>query len=186
MHQYQSTPGTRGFLLYVKERLPWVYAEYVKRGAAGIINPGMGANDGDGFMGALDITTDISGTTTYFGDDAPSFAAPTTTADPAATAPTSATTPAQASWLSSIAKAAGTFLLAREQSKTQQKIVDLQLQRAQAGLPMLDLSRLESGLPNPQVNFGLSPNTQSTLLMVAALLGGGILVMSMLNRRGRA
>lgn len=58
----------------------------------------------------------------------------------------------------------------------QQKILKVQLQRAQAGLPPLDVGAYVD--PNQGVNVGLNPSTQKTLYW----LGGGVLAAYVLSR----
>jgi hypothetical protein len=58
----------------------------------------------------------------------------------------------------------------------QQKILKLQLQRAQQGLPPLDVGAYVD--PNQGVNVGINPATQKTLLW----LGGGVLGAWLLSR----
>lgn len=65
--------------------------------------------------------------------------------------------------------------LTAEQLKAQKKILDVQLQRAQAGLAPLDINMAQYGI-GPQATVGLSSDTRSMLLWGAAILGAAYLV----------
>lgn len=78
--------------------------------------------------------------------------------------------------------AAGQTYLTAQQMKAQKKILDMQLARAQAGLPPLDIDMSSYGLPGPQVGVGLSPNTQKFLLWGAVGLAAVYLVPKFLKR----
>lgn len=69
-----------------------------------------------------------------------------------------------------IANVAAQAYLTREQMQAQQKILNLQLQRAQQGLPPLALDPTTYGLPQPSIGVGLDAGTTKTLLWV----GGGL------------
>lgn len=187
------TPGTRGFLLYVKEHLPWVYQEYVKRGVAALVTPGSSG------LGDADVT-DTTGGTTYdysnavdiFNPQAPVSYAPQSptvsgapTADPASVAPTSAPSASLSSILTNIASAVGGVLLTKNQLNMQNTVLNAQLAQAKAGRPPLNLSGVNQLLQTagPTVNFGLSPNTQQMLLWGGAILGGFLLLGSLAKGR---
>lgn len=62
----------------------------------------------------------------------------------------------------------------------QQKILDVQIQRAKAGLPPLDTSQLSDAAG---LNVGLTSSTQKTFLMVAGLGAAALIGMSLLKHR---
>lgn len=62
----------------------------------------------------------------------------------------------------------------------QNKLLNLQVQRAAQGKPPLDLSQYESA--SQGLNVGINRSTQNTLLIGAALLGGVFLVSRLLKR----
>jgi hypothetical protein len=192
--QYSS--GTRGFLEWTRDNLPWVYEEFGKRDVIGTSGGLQGfeyAHAGSQYMeggtmgpsGLGDVATD-TGVTTYFGggdDSSSASSAPATMADPASAAPAAATPSSQAGIFSQLATAVGGFMLTKQQLDTQNKIVNVQLQRAQQGLPPLNINTLQAGLPQPTVRFGLSSDTSQMVLY--GLLGlGALFVLPQLFKRG--
>lgn len=94
-----------------------------------------------------------------------------TAPDPATTA---AETAAPKSWtdsLKDIVMAASQAYLSTQQIKTQQKVVDLQLQRAQAGLPPLAIDMQNIGLQPPSVQVGVASDTMKYVLLGVGGLG---------------
>lgn len=92
--------------------------------------------------------------------------------DPASTA---AETPAPKSWtdsLKDIVLAASQAYLSREQIKSQSKILDVQLQRAQANLPPLDIDLQQYGIQAPQLQVGLTSDTMKKGALILAGLAG--------------
>ena len=87
------------------------------------------------------------------------------------------------SWLTALVGGASQLYLTKSQLDTAQQVTNLQLQRAQAGLPPLNIDMTKMGVPS--VAVGLSSSTQS--LVTYALIGGGLLflVMSMGGRKSR-
>lgn len=79
-----------------------------------------------------------------------------------------------------IANVAAQAYLTREQMQSQQKILDVQLQRAQQGLPPLNIDPTTYGLPQPSIGVGLDAGTTKTLLWV----GGGLALALMLGLIG--
>lgn len=63
----------------------------------------------------------------------------------------------------------------------QQKVLKLQLQRAQAGLPPLDVGAYID--PNQGINVGVTPATQKTLLWIAGGVTGAFLLSRLLGGR---
>lgn len=65
----------------------------------------------------------------------------------------------------------------------QQKLLKIQLERARAGQPPLDVGAYVD--PNQGVNVGLNPGTQKTLLWLGGGIVGAWLLSRLLGRRGR-
>lgn len=72
--------------------------------------------------------------------------------------------------------------LTTEQMKAQKKVLDLQLQRAQAGLPPLDINMQQYGLTGPSVGVGIESNTLKFLGWGAAALAAVYLLPKFLKR----
>lgn len=105
--------------------------------------------------------------------------------DPTATA---SETPAPKSWtdsLKDIVLAASQAYLSTQQIKTQQKVVDLQLQRAQAGMAPLDIDLQRIGLQPPQVQVGVAGDTMKWVLLGVVGLGGLYVLGKVLGGRRR-
>lgn len=100
-----------------------------------------------------------------------------TPAVPPAVAATS-TAPASSSWAETI-KNITLPLLGIYQQK---KILDLQLDRAKAGLSPLDIANVEQYTASNAVRVGITSDTQRTLLIGAGVLVGGLLLFKVLGR----
>jgi hypothetical protein len=74
--------------------------------------------------------------------------------------------------------------LSYEQMRAQKKVLDMQLQRAQTGLPPLDLNMEQYGLTGPQVSVGLSPQTRTMLIYGGIGLAAVFLLPKLLGKRG--
>lgn len=103
-----------------------------------------------------------------------------------ASASTAATPSSITDILKNLVLGAGQVLLTKEQLKAQQKILDLQLERARAGLAPADIDPTLFGLPAPSVRLGLDADVQR-MLTVGAAVGGGLLLLYILfgSRRRR-
>jgi hypothetical protein len=192
--QYSS--GTRGYLEWTRDHLPWVYDEYSKRD---VVSGGEGlqgfeyASSGSHYMeggtmgpsGLGDVATD-TGVTSYFGgpDDSTLPAAAPVSSDPAATAPAAPTTSGLSDIFSKLATAVGGFMLTKQQLDTQNKIVAVQLDRAQKGLPPININTLQAGLPQPTVRVGLSADTGKMVMYALLGLGALFVLPQLLRRRG--
>lgn len=100
-----------------------------------------------------------------------------------AAAPTAPTSSGWASDLSSIVSAASGLFQTADQLATAQKVTQTQLQRAQAGLPPLNLNSY--GLStSPGLNLGLSSSTQNTMLIAIGILAAVVLGSKMMRSRG--
>jgi hypothetical protein len=182
-----QTPGTKGFLLWAKENIPWVYQAYAMRGVGSVVaSQGTTMGDVSDFL-----TTDLSASSLLAPTDQVDQAVAAagglsgSASDPASAASTAPTSSSLSSIFSGLASAVGSVFLTKQQLDTQNQLVQLQLQRAQAGLPPLNVSNL--GLPQlgPTLNLGLSSQTQSALFWVLGIGGGLLLLSSVLGGRGR-
>ena len=72
--------------------------------------------------------------------------------------------------------------LTNEQMKAQKKVLDMQLARAQAGLPPLDIDMQQYGLTGPSVGVGIESNTLKYLGWGAAALAAVYLLPKFLKR----
>ncbi|MGH2855476.1 MAG: hypothetical protein ACRDLF_14940 [Solirubrobacteraceae bacterium] len=183
-----STPGTKGFLLWAKENIPWVYQAYAMRGVGSVVaTQGTTMGDVSDFL-----TTDLSSSSLLAPTDtvdqavAAAGGLSASVSDPASAASTAPTSSSLTSIFSGLASAVGSVFLTKQQLDTQNQLVQLQLQRAQAGLPPLNVSSL--GLPQlgPTLNLGLSSTTQSALFWVLGIGGGVLLLSSVLGGRRRS
>jgi len=75
-----------------------------------------------------------------------------------------------------IANVAAQAYLTREQIKSQQQILNVQLQRAQQGLPPLAIDPTTYGLPRPSIGIDLSSGTTKTILWIAGGIGLALLL----------
>lgn len=75
-----------------------------------------------------------------------------------------------------IANVVGQAYLTREQMQAQQQILNVQLQRAQQGLPPLAIDPQTYGLPQPSIGVSLDSGTKTTLLWIAGGLGVALLL----------
>ena len=96
--------------------------------------------------------------------------------DIAPNADTNANVPWYQALLNSLTQA-GTTYLSIEQQRELNKI---NLQRAQSGLPPLDSSQYQTG-----VSVGVGSSTQNTLITVAAIGAGALVLSSLLGGRRR-
>lgn len=147
-----TTPGTQGFLMWLRERQPYLYRRIKGKIAT---EPTLG---------------DVVGADRLVA-----------TAQPAA--PTSST----ADFLKNLVLGAGQVLLTKEQLKAQQKILDLQLERARQNLPPADIDPTQYGLPAPSVQIGVDSETRRSAFIFGGIaLGVGALLWMFSGRRRRA
>jgi len=100
---------------------------------------------------------------------------------PVAQANTGPTAPSIADRIKDIVFGVSQAYLTAEQLKAQKKILDLQLQRAQQGLPPLDINMQSYGF-GPQATVGLSSDTKTLLMWGGAALAAVYLVPKLLRR----
>jgi hypothetical protein len=167
--------GARGFLLWLKHepataaiyaklepKLKELIAQARKKGAAS-------------FGGLGDVTADFM----------PTIDMSTLTPQVPVISDTS-TAPASGGFvdtLKNLISTAGTALLTAQQLKTAQKVTDMQLQRAQQGLPPLSIDTASLGLPQVGVQVGVSKGTQTMLLWGAGLLAAVLILPRLLRGR---
>jgi hypothetical protein len=182
--------GKKGFLLYAAASAPKPTVDAIMRAALAQVDPSM-VQASARAAGAASPPDKAGPTITKmgrfggFGDDANLVTIgvdPTSVSD-STTAAINATDSGAASpsWLDSISsaiQAAGTAYLTKTQVDAQQQIFNVNLQRAQHGLPPIPTNPTAYGLPAPTVNFGLAGGTQSTLMWLAGGLGVIILLAS--------
>lgn len=174
----QNDKGALGFLKWARAALPSpVFAQVLQAAQA---------------QSAQYRSAGLSG---VFGD-APSTDSPLTTltfnAD--SWAPTDAlnavasSAPASSDWASAISSAlqvAGQAYLTKTQVDAMNSIAQVNIQRAQQGLPPLPSDPSLYGVPGPSVNVGLSAATTKTLMYGGAILAGVWLLTSLVGgKRG--
>lgn len=70
-----------------------------------------------------------------------------------------------------IANVAAQAYLTREQMQAQERILNMQLTRAQQGLPLLNIDPVQMGVPQPSVGVGVTGDTKEFLMWGAVGLG---------------
>ena len=107
--------------------------------------------------------------------------------EPTATATEAPMSSSLATTLKEIAQVAAQAYLTREQVQAQQKILNLQLERARQGLAPLNIDPTTYGLPSPSVGVGLTADTKQ-LLTWGAIGAGALFLFSTLigGKRRRA
>jgi hypothetical protein len=105
--------------------------------------------------------------------------------DDTSTAVTTTTTDSSTNWadlVKNLGTAASQYMLTSAQIKANQQITNLQLQRAQQGLPPLSMTALQQqyGISTtPSANVGITPDTKNFLMIAGIGLG----VLWLLTRR---
>lgn len=175
--------GKKGFLLWVSAGFPKRVADKIMVAAASQVDPGMlqAARQASGRAPSPDkagpaVTT--MGRFGGFGDDSGLVTIgvdPTSLSDSTSAAINATDSGAASpSWLDSISsaiQAAGTAYLTKTQIDSQQQIFNVNLQRAQQGLPPIPTNPTAYGLPAPTVNFGLAAGTMQPILWVVGGVG---------------
>jgi hypothetical protein len=155
--------GTRGFLLWLRERQPYLY-DRVRTKLPVQVTPSSMVAETNRQLSGLGIDAD-----------------PLT-----ATASTSATSSNVKDILSNILTGAAQVILTKQQLDAQKKIIDLQLERARQGLPPANIDPTQYGLPAPNVKLGLDAETKRTVFIVAGGLGlVGLAIYLLSGRRAR-
>lgn len=91
-------------------------------------------------------------------------------ADPASVATPAAASSGWADTLKNLTSSVAQLYLTREQTKAQNRILDLQLQRAMEGKSPLDIDPVKFGVIAPQVQVGVEGQTKQLLIYGGAAL----------------
>lgn len=165
-----AAPGFPGFAAWVAATHPELY-NYLRVSLPDYIGDIEGPRSGALSLGAIDpglITVDPITLPAFRFD----------TSGPAALADNTGPTTSIWAQITDTVKNAAAVILPTIQ---QQKLLNVQLDRAKAGLPPLDLSRYESA--SQGLNVGINRSTQTTLLMIAAGVAGVFLLSKVLGKR---
>lgn len=90
-----------------------------------------------------------------------------------------------ANTLKEIAQVAAQTYLTKEQIDAQNRILNIQLQRAQQGLPLLAIDPQQYGLPSPSIGVGLTGDTKK-LFMIGGGVAAFLLLLNIFSGRRRA
>jgi hypothetical protein len=159
--------GVRGFLKWLKTQQPGLYPKIARE----ISDKVPGAFDdyhaGGWRVAGLDQTSALA----VMSVDPGLIPAPTV--DVSEAADSGGKSSSITDTIASIVKGISSLYLTKKQADVQQQVVNTQLQRAAAGLPPLDASIANLGVP--QVSVGLSAGTGTG---VAIAVGGALLLMA--------
>lgn len=151
-----SETGARGFLLWLKSEPSM--APLYKRIEPQLKRLAAGAKRGSASFGGLaDVTTDFTPPAL----DMSAFTPQVPVISDTTTAPASG---GFVDTLKNLVSTAGAALFTAQQLKTAQKVTDIQLQRAQQGLPPLSIDTASLGMPQVGVKVGLAAGTQNLVL----------------------
>lgn len=106
--------------------------------------------------------------------------------DPLATASDQPMSSSLAQTLKELAQVAAQTYLTKEQIQAQNKIMNIQLQRAQAGLAPLNIDPATYGLPSPSIGVGLTGDTKQLLIYGGLGVGALWLLSTFMGTRRRA
>lgn len=198
--------GMKGLLLWTEAAFPRQIAQKVIQAASQyvpgatavpLMSPsaqGFGRFGGHGMFGRVGAFGDDSSVMTYTlpGVDDAASAAIAAANDPTQ-APVSDTTaatpsqPASPSWMADIGnafKVASQAWLGAQQVKDAQSIFNINLTRAQQGLPPIATNPTQYGLPAPTANIGLTSGTQTALLVGVGVLAVALIAGAAVHKRG--
>lgn len=150
--------GTKGFFLWLRAKLPRVYDEVKREFKDSAQLNGIGASN---FM----------------------YQSPGLPQDPIAVSTEAPASSTLAKTISDIANIAAQAYLTREQAQAQNRILNINLQRAQQGLAPLDINPASYGL-QPSVGVGLTSDTKE-LLMYGGIGVGLLWLLSMATGKRR-
>ena len=174
--------GMKGLLLWTEAAFPKVLADKVLKAASAYV-PGTStptlASPAQGGFGRLGDFVYGS----IAADDGSGYSDPTAAPVSAVTAATPSQ-PATPSWLADLGSAFKTgaqAFLGYTQVKDAQQIFNVNLQRAQQGLPPIPTNPVNYGLPAPTANIGLTDQTQKALLWGVGLLVGGMVLIKLVG-----
>lgn len=157
--------GVRGFLKWWKTQQPGLYAKTADK----IATHAPGAFDDYHAGGWRVAGLGQNAALAMLSVDPGLIPAPTVDVSEAADAGTKSTS--VTSIISNIVQGVSSLYLTKKQADIQQQVVNTQLQRAAAGLPPLDASLANLGVP--QVSVGLSAGTG---MGIAVAVGGALLL----------
>lgn len=163
--------GMRGFLLWVEAAFPPTVARPILKAAQKYA----GGPPVAGGLGRLGDWTDTS-----------SGAADPTNPPISATTATASSDAATPAWAADVSTAIQTGLQVYQLASQQQaanQLFQVNLQRAQMGLPPVATDPTRYGLPAPTVNVGMTTSTENTVLVIGALLVGAFLLHSLGKKR---
>ena len=197
MHQNITDTGIRGYLQWLKADQPQLYrvaAPIIAQQVPGAFSDreqsmGMGflmRGLGDDATGVDFLTTDLSSSSllTPTGASGGFVSDSQSGTDVASAANSGASSPGIVSSIGNIVSALAQGYLAASQVQTLSQANQIQLQRAQAGLPPLNLSSLQLGVPT--VNLGLSQSTLAGGGVALAVVAGLGLLFLMGGKKRRA
>lgn len=105
--------------------------------------------------------------------------------DPITTASETAPSSSWAKTLQEVAQVAAQVYLTKEQVQAQNRVLNMQLQRAQQNLPPLDINLSQFGLPQPSMNVGMDPDTKQ-FLMIGGIAAAALFLFSSMRPRARS
>lgn len=142
-----TATGTKGFLLWLKQCQPYLYKRIEKQLPKDAV-----ASLGDVQLSTVGVDTSL------------------------VNAPAVSTSSSVSDFLQNLLMGAGQVILTKEQLDGQKKILDLQLDRARAGLPPLNIDPTQYGLPAPNVKLGVDADTKKLLVIGGSIAGGAFLL----------
>lgn len=149
--------GMQGFLQWVQQRQPYLYRRIQKQ----LPQAGL-AGLADTPLATVAFDTSL-------------VSSPTVTSSSSTTA----------DFLKNLLMGAGQVFLTKEQLSAQKKILNLQLERARAGLPPADIDPTQYGLPAPNVKLGIDADTKKLVMIGGSLVGGAFLLWLLFGGRRR-
>ncbi len=182
MKNIQDT-GIRGYLKWLQQDQPGLYAAIAPQIVAQAPEAFSDYEQSRG-MSTLMGLSDDGVTTTFDTTDTFNPSATVTAPDVASAANSGSSSPSVTSIISSLVAAAGQVFLAKSQVDTLQNVNNIQLQRAQAGLPPLNTSSLSLGIP--QISLSQSTLTGGGIALAVGGLLGLAWLMKGSGRRARA
>lgn len=148
--------GAHGFLLWLKNRQPWLYARVKDRLTVPNLK-GLGIDINDTQLTAINLDTGLI------------------------PQPTVAATSGWSNTIQNVLTTAASAYLTKTQLDAQKKILNMQLDRARQGLPPLDIDPSQYGVPS--VKVGLSSDTSKVLLWGGVSFAALLVLLSFTGRR---
>ena len=149
-----TTPGVPGFFEWVQRRQPYLLTRAVQKKLSKIPTgagvAGLGLTDPQPLLSTVSVNTSL-------------VSSPTVTSSGGGLTDI----------LSTLLMGAGQVILTKQQLDAQKQVLNLQLDRAKAGLPPLDLDPTTYGLPGPTVKLGVDAETKTLLLIAGGVAAAG-------------